>query len=208
VYKPVKYIIMKKPIILILAMLLIVSCAPPRLGVIAGANFANVVGDEADSWETKTAIHGGVIADLPIDDKFAIQPGLIYSAQGADYSESSFSGTVALDYLNIPVLGTYEVAEGLTLKAGPQIGFLLSAKDKEDGEPDFDVKDFVKSTDIGVNFGLGYELENGLNFNATYNLGLTDLNDDADLEAEGVNWKNSVIQVSVGYKFDLSKKDD
>lgn len=195
---------MKKPIILIFVALLISSCATTRMGVLAGPNFACVVGDEADSWELKTAFHAGVEADLAVDDKFSIRPGIVYSGQGADYSDSEFSGTVNLDYLNVPVLASYEVADGLTLQAGPQVGFLLSATDKEDGEPDMDVKEFVKSTDIGLNFGLGYELANGLNINARYNLGLTDLNDDADLEAEGVNWKNSVIQVSIGYRFDLS----
>lgn len=199
---------MKKSIILILVASLCLSCATTKLGVIAGPNFACVVGDQAESWETKIAFHAGVLGDFAIDEKFGIQPGLVYSAQGADYSESEFSGTVDLNYLNIPVIGTYEVANGLTVKAGPQLGILLSAKDKEDGEPEMDVKDFVKSTDIGVNVGLGYELANGLNFNATYNFGLTDLNDDSDLEAEGVKWKNNVVQVSIGYKFDLGKKDN
>ncbi|MBT8265777.1 MAG: PorT family protein [Bacteroidia bacterium] len=199
---------MKKPIFLILIVTLIfMSCAGTRMGVVVGPNFSNVVGDQADSWKTKTSIHGGVVADLPVDDKISIQPGLIYSSQGADYSESAFSGTVNLDYLNIPIMGKFEVAEGFNVQVGPQVGFLLSAKDKEDGEPDVDVKDFVKSTDFGVNIGVGYELANGLNFGARYNLGLSDLNDDPDLSDEGVKWKNSVIQISIGYLFDLTKKE-
>jgi len=188
--------------------LIFMSCAGTRMGVMVGPNFANVVGDEADSWETKTSIHGGVVADVPVDDKISIQPGLIYSSQGADYSESEFSGTVNLDYLNIPIMGKFEVAEGFSVQVGPQVGILLSATDKEDGEDDVDVKDFVKSTDFGINFGIGYELANGLNFGARYNLGLSDLNDDSDLADQGVNWKNSVIQISIGYLFDLGGNND
>ncbi len=59
----------------------------------------------------------------------------------------------------------------------------------------------MKGTDFGVNLGLGYKMENGLNFGARYNLGLSDNLDVDDFEAEGAEYKNSVIQISVGYFF-------
>jgi hypothetical protein len=43
-------------------------------------------------------------------------------------------------------------------------------------------------------------LENGLNFGARYNLGFADLNDDPATFGTD-SYKNSVIQVSVGYFF-------
>ncbi len=74
----------------------------------------------------------------------------------------------------------------------------MSAKFKEDGE-EVDIKDDLKSTDFGVNLGLGYKMESGLNFGARYNLGLSNAND-SDID-DGAEYKNSVIQVSVGYFF-------
>ncbi|MBT8312552.1 MAG: outer membrane beta-barrel protein, partial [Flavobacteriaceae bacterium] len=94
----------------------------------------------------------------------------------------------------------YYVAEGFSLQAGPQIGFLLSATDEFEGEEE-DIKDFLKGTDFGVNFGLGYELDNGLNFAARYNVGLSDNLDTTEFESEGAEYKNSVIQISVGWFF-------
>jgi hypothetical protein len=75
----------------------------------------------------------------------------------------------------------------------------LSAKYKDDDFEE-DIKDDLKGIDFGVNFGIGYKMESGLNFGARYNLGLTDANDNPD-ELGDSSFKNSVIQVSVGYFF-------
>ncbi|NND80281.1 MAG: PorT family protein, partial [Maribacter sp.] len=123
----------------------------------------------------------------------------LYSAQGADYSEDGFEGSVKVDYLNLPLMAKFYVAEGFSLEAGPQVGFLLSAKDVYDGGED-DWSDITKGIDFGLNFGIGYKLQSGLNFGARYNLGLSDLNDDPDSQADSA-FKNSVIQAYVGFFF-------
>ena len=177
-----------------------------KFGAKAGVNFSDITGEKVDSFEGRTSFHFGAVAEIEISEKFSFQPELIYSSQGSEYSEDfegeKFEGTVKVDYLNIPLMGKYYIMEGLSIEAGPQIGFLLSAKDDYDGGED-DIKDLLKSTDFGVNFGLGYTLDNGLFFSARYNLGLTD-NLDVDggeFEAEGAEYKNSVVQLSVGYFF-------
>ncbi len=117
-----------------------------------------------------------------------------------DSDEGFFSGTAKVDYINVPLMAKFYVGEGgFSVEAGPQVGFLLSAKVEYDGGEE-DVKDLLKSTDFGVNLGLGYKMENGLNFGARYNLGLSNANDSDDLDG-GAEYKNSVIQVSVGYFF-------
>ena len=94
-------------------------------------------------------------------------------------------------------MAKYYVAEGLSLEAGPQIGFLIKAESGAD-DVSVDVKDAFKSIDFGFNFGAGYKLESGLNFAARYNLGLSDISDDDDSDS---NVKNGVFQLSVGYTF-------
>ena len=176
------------------------SIAQVNFGAKAGVNFSDITGDDVDSFNGLTSFHIGVVAEIPVSDMFAVQPELIYSAQGSDYEESEFSGSVKADYLNVPIMAKFYVGEGgFSVEAGPQVGLLLSAKDEYDGG-DEDIKDFLKSTDFGVNFGLGYKMESGLNFGARYNLGLSNVNDSDDLDS-GAEYKNSVIQVSVGYFF-------
>lgn len=180
-----------------------------QFGAKAGANFSTFTGDNEHA-DTRTAFHFGVMAEIEISEKFSVQPELLYSAQGAEYSDVGFSeftydGTFKNDYLNLPIMGKYYVAEGFSLEAGPQVGFLLSAKEEweetntgDSGEDD--LKDSFKGIDFGLNFGLGYKMENGINFAARYCLGLSDLNDDDDYFGDDT-YKNGVIQVSVGYFF-------
>lgn len=177
--------------------------AEVSFGVKGGANFASIGGDDAESFGSLTSFHFGGIAEIGISDDFAIQPELLYSEQGADYSESSFSGDYKLSYLNVPVLAKVNVAEGFSLEAGPQVGILLSAKDKYDSGGDSfeeDVKDQTKGIGFDASVGAAYKLDSGLNFGARYNLGLSRL-DDFSSEGSNTKWKNNVFQIYFGYIF-------
>jgi hypothetical protein len=176
-----------------------VSAQDVNFGAKAGVNFATITGDDVDSFSSRTAFHLGFVAEIGITETFSFQPELLYSAQGSDYDEDGFEGTVEVDYLNVPLMAKFYVAEGFSLEAGPQVGFLLSAKDVYDGGED-DWKDITKGIDFGLNFGVGYKLESGLNFGARYNLGLSDVNDDPDSLGDSA-YKNSVIQAYVGFFF-------
>jgi hypothetical protein len=204
-------------------------------GAKAGLNLASISGDDTDDFDSRTSFHAGAMAEFKISEKFSFQPELLYSGQGAKFENSesgefgSFSEEVEinLDYLNIPLMAKYYITEGFSLEAGPQVGFLLSAKEKyeynerfgdetfsESGEED--IKDFVKNVDFGLSFGLGYKLQNGLNFSARYYLGLSDINDfeeSRDVEfrdsaelmkvqkSQNIKNQNNVFQLSVGYFF-------
>ncbi|WP_400080091.1 porin family protein [Winogradskyella sp. R77965] len=178
--------------------------AQVSFGAKAGVNLSDISGEIVDSFDGRTSLFFGAVAEIQISEQFSFQPELLFSSQGSDYSEDfdgeDFEGTVKVNYLNVPLMAKYYVAEGFSIEAGPQIGFLLSAKDEYEDQED-DIKDFLKSTDFGVNFGLGYKLDSGLNFSARYNLGLSD-NIDADgFETDGAEYKNSVIQIGLGYFF-------
>ncbi|UII76685.1 PorT family protein [Flagellimonas sp. HMM57] len=160
------------------------------LGVKGGFNFSDISGDIIGDTGFVTRYHFGIVAEVPISDKFSFQPELLYSGQGYTLNDDR----VDLDYLSVPLLGKYYVAKGLSLEAGPQIGLLLSAEE----EDNTDVKDFFGSVDLGLNLGLGYKFENGLNFNVRYIVGLSDINDRDGLDAK---IRNGVAQLSIGYFF-------
>lgn len=110
------------------------------------------------------------------------------------------------NYLNFPFVLRYNLSESLSVKTGPQIGFLISADVKNqylfvDGEQvnfDSDVKDFIKPIDLSWSFEVGYEFKFGFLIDATYNLGLSNT---VDSESQSQKRKNRVFQLSVGYKF-------
>jgi hypothetical protein len=167
--------------------LLNVKAQEIKLGVKAGLNFSSISGNYTVKPETVTAFNFGVLAEIPITKKFSFQPEALFSGQGFAINKD----VVALNYLNIPLMGKYYVTKGLSLEAGPQIGFLLSAKQES-----VNVKDSFRSLDYGVNVGVGYKLNNGLNFGVRYNAGLSDIS-----KTTNFTNKNGVAQVSIGYFF-------
>lgn len=184
-----------------------------KYGSKIGINLSTFTGDETDGLSTRTSLHAGAIAEIKISDDFSFQPELLYSSQGtkSDYSETLNGITIhysqiKLEYINIPLLAKYYVVENLSLEAGPQIGFLITAdrefEKTENGETETgeeDILDEIKGMDFGLNLGLAYKLKSGIFLAAHYNLGLSSIN-----EFEGsdeVKNQNNVIQFSVGYFF-------
>ena len=166
------------------------------IGIKGGLNMSNFMGDVEDQG-MRTSIHLGLLAEIIVSDNFSVQPELLYSGQGSTYTGSApgFART-KLDYLTLPVLGKFGLTDKLSFEAGPQLGFLVSAKRKTNTSND--KIEGVKTLDFGLNAGLEYELGSGVIFQGRYNLGLTDtgLTGDSNKRAS-----NSVIQFSIGYLF-------
>jgi hypothetical protein len=193
---------MKKAFILLIALCSVLAVNAQKtkreegikLGIKGGLNVANVMGDVKDVG-IRTSINIGLLAEIIVNDKFSIQPELLYSGQGAsDTSESG--GRTKLDYVLLPVLAKFPIATGLSIEAGPQLGFLVSAKYK-DNDVNATVKDSYKTIDFALDAGLEYELKSGVIFQGRYNLGLTNIN---NLD-NNARVSNAVIQVSIGYLF-------
>lgn len=193
---------MKKVIFLsLLVVLALSSCVSTHYGLRGGVNFADINGDDTENVSARTGIFFGGFGEFGVTDMFAVQPELLFSQQGAEYEDSDgFDGRFKLDYLNVPVMAKVYVSDGFFLEAGPQIGFLLSAKDEYDSpiSGEDDIKEFIKSTDFGANIGLGYQTDMGLNFNGRYNFGLSSFD---DFEGVDENLKNGVISIGVGFRF-------
>ena len=157
-----------------------------KFGVKAALNVASLTGDIEDT-SSLVGFQVGGFAEIKITEKFAIQPELMYSAQGAETDGDNLN----LGYINIPVMAKFYVAKSFSLEAGPQIGFLVSAK--QDGE---DMKDFINSTDFGLNLGAGYDFTENLSAGLRYNFGLANIS-----EFDYIDINNSVLSLSLGYKF-------
>ncbi len=176
-----------------------------KFGPKAGVNFANLSGDDIEDSKMKTSFHVGAFAEIFFTDKFAIQPEVLFSAQGAEKKEGD--GKWNLDYINIPIMAKYYVIDGLAVEAGPYVGFNMNSELESEGMT-MDVKDGTKSVDFGLGLGANYNLDNGFFIGARYNLGLSEIGKSSEqtvggitIETEGSDAKNSVIQISVGYKF-------
>lgn len=176
------------------------SMAQFGLGIKAGANFAthNTSGGDTGfnpDWESITALHGGLYANYFFGETFGIQPELLLSQKGSKVSDIDLENK--LTYIDIPVLLRVHFLKILSVHAGPQFSFLMSAKSILNGD-ETDIKDDIKSLDTSLAFGAGVDLPLRLHLNARYILGLSNIADDADFG--DLEIKNNMFQASLGFR--------
>lgn len=189
---------MKKNL-LVLALLLVSTTAVQaqllKLGIKGGINYANQTGTNITVNSTNykkeaiTSYHIGLIAELPLGDKFSLQPELFYSTVGANYKAVDAAQDFKNDkgYVSIPVLAKVYLNKTFSLELGPQASFLLSNK------KDFKIND-TKTFDFGLAAGLGIKVTEKIFVQGRYVVGLSE----ASAQAKA---KNSVLQVSAGFLF-------
>jgi hypothetical protein len=177
-----------------------------QFGVKGGVNLASWGGDDADEDGKKSLIgaYFGAFYNIKASEMFSVQPELVFSMQGVKYKDEDFDfeETFKINYINLTPLLRYNNPSGFFAGIGPQIGFLLSGKLKEEGEEEVDIKDELKGIDIAAALAVGYELKSGFGFYARYNHGFTSIVDDED---DDVKIFNRVFQVGVRYQLKLNK---
>ena len=199
---------MKKIILSAIAMFMlgIVGAQEVKFGLKAGANSATLTGDTNDNTRSKIGFDLGFFSEILITEKWAIQPELLYSAQGYKVNKNA----TLLHYVNMPVMINFFVTKYFNLEAGPHVGFLTSAKTKfDDGKVDTkdlykDVKDSYNSINCGLNFGAGYGITPNASLNFRYSLGLTNIvnnKSDQNFKNQDFEINNHVISLFLVFKY-------
>lgn len=208
-----KIIPMKKYLfimMLLVAIPYVLSAQDFKYGVKAGLNVNNLsVTPELDppAPSARIGIHLGGFAQYGLSDQFLIQPEVVISTQGANDQDPEVEQNVKLTYLNLSGVAKYQIGNGISVFAGPQLGFLMDGEfeevDKVDGSQEFFAADAVyKSTDFSFSLGAGYTLESGIHIDLRYNLGLSNNNDDPLESAfydRNQEVKSRTFQISIGY---------
>jgi hypothetical protein len=175
------------------------ASAQIQLGVKASYNLANLSFSPAPPGvSSKSDFSAGILASIPLISSCSLQPEIMYSGQGTSFTDSIATGKLNYGYINVPVLFKYQHSSGLFAETGPQIGFLISAKETS-GSQSADLKSNTQSTDFSWAFGIGYKLLLGLGIDARYNLGMTNL-----VKGSGSGSgtaKNSVFQFGLYFMF-------
>lgn len=194
---------MKKSILVIAVILMGTTYVSAQeyvnFGVKGGVNFSSFSGDGYDAFndpEGRTSFNLGLLAEIPLSARFSLQPEVLYSGQGFDIkSRDADNLEYKLDYINVPVLAKFYIIQGLSIEAGPQIGFLVN-KEVEIPGGDVDLPDDAfNDIDFSIGLGASYKFNNFF-VSGRYNFGLTDVYD-----VSGFDAKNSVFQAGVGFMF-------
>jgi hypothetical protein len=178
-----------------------------------------------------TNLRVGLTADIPVASNFYIQPGILYSGKGFEQSDNRFSGQgnefkVNVSYIEVPLHLLYKPNLGtgnIILGTGPYLAYgtggqwkslyditigdirlsnhgnVVFKDDEMDGE--FGAYTYGKPWDYGVSFLAGYELMHKLSLQLNGQFGLANLQSKLSGVAARGKINNSVLSLSVGYKF-------
>jgi hypothetical protein len=189
---------MKTKIYVLIACVLFTQAAMAQInfGIKGGVNITKV-DDKAFKDEFSYGYHAGVFAEFGLGKKFGIQPEVLFN-QFQTKIDTSLRNIwnplrsdqhAKLNYLSIPILLNYKLANILSLQAGPQFGMLIS-QDKnllENG------RDAFKKGDFSLLGGAQLNISK-IRLSGRYVVGLNDIGDVSNQN----KWKNQGWQLSVG----------
>jgi len=160
-------------------------------GIKVGFNVASLNVEDGVDYNSIVSAHAGGLVHIHVSPHFAVQPELFLSGQGGERGNEK----VRLIYFNLPVLFQYLVGNGFRLHTGPQLGILLSGKQKI-GNVEYDIKDILNTAEFGWEFGAGYQFPgSGLGMDARYTVGITDITEGSS------DIQNRVFAVGLFYQF-------
>lgn len=175
------------------------AMAQIKFGIKGGVNITKVNG-VAFRDEFRYGYHLGGFAEIGLGKKWGIQPEVLFN-QYQTRADSSFKDVyqnslsfsnyrdVKLNYLSIPLLLNYKLANIFSLQAGPQFGVLIS-QDKnlvQNGKEAFKNGDFSFLGGAQINISK-------LRVTGRYVVGLNNINDISNQN----KWKNQGFQLSLG----------
>ena len=178
-------------------------------GVKGGVNLADLSGDDITNNEIKTVFVGGIYFNYAFSDIISLQPEALFAMKGTKSTVLENTG-INLTYVDIPFLLKFSLpTEGKfvpSVFAGPSFGILMSA-DYEIALEEMDIKDYLKSADVGLVLGIGFDYRIGpgmLLFDARYTFGFSTIIDDPEQfgpepAGEEVEVKTNGMMFMVGY---------
>lgn len=190
-----------------------------HFGIKGGLNYSSIVGDLTEGLKFRFSGHGGVFVEIDFSENFKIQPELLYSSQGFQFStdlatiesggnptdQNDFRTNVQLNFITVPILGKFYLNDRWDVEFGPQFGFLINqiTKTKELDQVSSAGAD-RKSTiagdfqlDYGAAVGVGFKISESLSVSPRIYLGLRNrLN-----ALQGSQNYNAAMQLSLNYLF-------
>ena len=182
-----------------------------RFGIKAGMNVSSITDDAGlEDQGSRIGFNAGVFATIPVAESFSIQPEVLYSQYGDKYDDvilgTRYSYQRKLDYIAVPVMFQYNFVPNFYLEAGPEFGFLVSAKNKLKNETNNNTinesdnyKDSLNTFNFGIGIGAGYYFTDNIGITARYVAGVSDLAKDRPDNQDAI--RNNVFQVGLAYKF-------
>ena len=93
-----------------------------QFGAKAGMNVSTISDEGFDDTKSKVGYYAGVFMNVPVSESFSIQPEVLYNNLGSKVSSTvsgtTYSSTLNLDYVAVPVMFQYKATPQFYLEAG------------------------------------------------------------------------------------------
>ena len=171
-----------------------------KVGIRGGISAASLSGDDdkfgnkIDSYSYGLAGLGGLTFNYSVSDLISIQPELLYNLKGTQINDSK--DRLDLHYIDLPILVKVK-ADGPYFEAGPQVGYLISAKRGGDTKTRIETKD-LQGLSLGYVAGVGYQLTSGLSLGVRFNGAISSVGKDNEIYDQQ---RNQVFSFVAGYEF-------
>lgn len=184
-----------------------------QFGIKGGMNVSSISDDGYDDTKSKVGYYGGIFVNIPASESFSIQPEVIYNNLGSEVKNlATIPGTtynynrkLNLNYLTVPVMFQYKATPQFYLEAGPEFGFLVSAKSTTTTNNSSSTtelkKDDFNNFNLGMGLGLGFDITKNVGVNARYVAGFSDVTKPSSDPSTDAKNKNNTFQVGLNFKF-------
>ena len=167
-------------------------------GILLGINASQIDGDNWSGFY-KGGLLAGAFVNTDLQDKFGAQLEIKYSAKGSapHKDHSNYPMKIRLNYIDVPILATYEAIENLKIETGLSFNYLFKAE-SFNGTWDEDEDGVVNSFETAVLFGLNYRFFTRFDLNIRWNYSLFPVRSEYSSSTWGEGaWSNQVINFAL-----------
>jgi len=140
-------------------------------GILTGINASQIDGDRLAGYH-KAGLLFGVFVNTDFNEKIGGQLEIKYSAKGSSTAiDAANKLKVRLNYIDIPVLITFDVFKYIELQTGASLNYLFNAKYYDGGWSDDFMHNPVRIETSAV-FGINFSYFKNFDLNVRYNYSL------------------------------------
>lgn len=171
-------------------------------GILAGINTSQIDGDNWAGYY-KGGVNVGVFVNTDFADNWGGQLELKYSGKGSSNGPNSYNlAKIRLQYIDMPVLATYEAIENLKFQAGLSFNFLIKGSYYNGEWFSFDAWDVQPSKfETALTVGVNYRFFSNFDLNFRYSYSLTPVRAVTSTSSYGEGaWFNNVLSFTLYFE--------
>lgn len=185
------------------------------LGAKGGVAITSFRGSNVENIDSRTSWLGGAFLNVQVTPAFNVQPEILFSQKGANYTTAGTRNKLVINYFEVPVLAKFRLPIGDSffphVFAGPNFSFRTNldytATDTTSGIVLTTNDTDIRKSDFGALVGAGFDIQSRssavfFTIDGRYGFGFNDL----DTSDNNVEIKNGGWSFAAGLGFQIGGK--